>query len=153
MKDMKKTMYAIIAGAGLMVAGMMSAAAETVVIENVPNGTEVAVVAGPKVDSLKKLIAQLHLTKVQKQKIHAILAAADVKFEAGMQQADKNSDALMALAMTTDYDAAKVATLADAQGKLVASAIELRLSVHHQIAQVLTQAQKDDLKKFAAAQQ
>jgi Spy/CpxP family protein refolding chaperone len=144
---MKKTVYSLIAGAGLLVAGMMNASAETVVVKNVPNGTEVTVVAGPQVESLKQLAQKMDLTKEQKEKIRVILQNADPKFETGMKAAEANSKALMKLCGPM-YDEAKIAPLADAQGKLVAEAIKLRLSVRHQVWEVLTPAQREDLKKF-----
>lgn len=148
---MKKTVYALIAGAGLMVAGIMNASAETVVVENVPNGTEVAVVAGPQVETLKQLVQKMDLTKEQKEKIRAIMTDADPKFEKGMKKAEANSKALMELC-GPKYDAAKISTLADSQGKLVADAIKLRLSVRHQVWEILTPAQREDLKKFKQMQ-
>ncbi len=144
---MKKTVYALIAGAGLMVAGMMNASAETVVVDNVPNGTEVTVVAGPQVETLKQLVQKLDLTKEQKEKIRAVMMDADPKFDKGMKEAEMNSKALMQLC-GPKYDAAKIATLADAQGKLVAEAIKLRLQVRHSVFEILTPKQREDMKQF-----
>jgi Spy/CpxP family protein refolding chaperone len=144
---MKKTVYALVAGAGLMVAGMMSASAETVVVQNVPNGTEVTVVAGPQVETLKQLVQKMDLTQEQKDKIKVVMQNADPKFNKAMTEADANSKALMVLC-GDKYDAAKISTLADAQGKLVADAIKLRLAVRHDIYEILTPKQREDMKKF-----
>lgn len=142
---MKKTIYALVAGLGLMTAGFANA--EEVVVRNIPNGTEVTVVAGPEVETLKEVVKKLDLTKEQKQKIRDVIKNADPKFQAGMKSAESNSAGLLALG-GDKYDAAKIATLADAQGQLVASAIELRLEVRHQIYEILTPKQREELEKF-----
>lgn len=147
---MKKTIYAMFAGASLLLT--TNAMAETVVVENVPNGTEVTVVAGPQVDALKKLVQKLDLTADQKEKIRAVMQSAEPKFQQGMKEAEANSVSLQALC-GNKYDAAKISTLADAQGKLVADAIKLRLQVRHQIFEILTPAQIEKLKKFKEMQQ
>jgi periplasmic protein CpxP/Spy len=143
---MKKSIYALIAGAGLMLGGI-ACADETVIVESVPNGTEVAVVAGPQVETLKQFVQKLDLTDEQKQKIRTIVEAADVKFQKGMKDAEMNSKALMALT-GENYDAAKIAPLADAQGMLVSNAIKWRLEVRHSIFEVLTPEQREELKAF-----
>lgn len=147
---MKKTIYALIAGAGLM-AAVSANAAETVVVENVSNGTEVTVVAGPQVETLKQAVQKLDLTDEQKQKIRAVVQAADPKFAEGMKKAEMNSKELMALC-GDKYDAAKVATLADAQGALVASAIKMRLQIRHDIYEILTPKQREQILKFREMQ-
>lgn len=143
---MKKTIYALVAGAGLMVAGF-NAMAETVVVENVPNGAEVTVVAGPEVEDLKQAVQKLDLTDEQKQKIRDVMASSDPKFQDAMKKAEANNKQLRELC-GDKYDATKVATLADAQGKLVAQAIELRLQVRHQIYEILTPEQREKIKKL-----
>ncbi len=142
---MKKTIYALVVGAGLMLAGFANA--ETVVVENVPNGTEVAIVAGPQVETLKQFVQKLDLTQEQKDKIRMVVEAADAKFQTGMKSAEANSKALMDLC-GDKYDAAKIAPLADAQGKLVSEAIQLRLEVRHSIYEILTPEQREELKEF-----
>lgn len=148
---MKKTVYALLVGTGLMVAGMVNASAETVVVKNVPNGTEVTVVAGPQVETMKQMVQKLDLTQEQKDKIRDVMAKADPKFDKGMKEAEANSKALMALC-GPNYDAAKISTLADAQGKLVADAIKLRLEVRHEIFEILTPKQREEMKKFKEMQ-
>lgn len=147
---MKKTIYALVASAGLMFAGMANA--ETVVVENVPNGTEVTVVAGPQVETLKQVVQQLDLTDEQKQKIRDVIQNADPKFQKAMKEAEANSQSLMALC-GDKYDAAKISELADAQGKLVAEAIKLRLEVRHQIFEILTPEQRKKVKEFNQMEQ
>jgi len=144
-------MYALVAGASLMAAGLINAQAETVVVENVPNGTEVTVVSGTEVETLKQAVQKLDLTKEQKDKIRAVVETANPKFNAGMKSAEMNSKGLMALC-GKNYDAAKVATLADAQGKLVAQAIEMRFQVRHDIFEILTPKQREELKKMREMQ-
>lgn len=148
---MKKTMYALIAGAGLMAAGMTAMADETVIVQNVPNGTEVTVVAGPEVETLQQLVQKLDLTEEQKTKIRDVIKVAEPKFNTGMKSAEANSKELMALC-GDKYDAAKIATLADAQGKLVAEAIKMRLQVRHDIFEILTPKQREELKQFREMQ-
>lgn len=148
---MKKLVMASVLGASLMV-GSYAMATETVVVQNVPNGSEVTVVSGPEVDHLRHLVKEMDLTQAQKDKIHAVLQAADPKFQSGMQAAEANSKLLMALS-GTNYDATKVATLADAQGKLVADAIKLRLQVRHEIYEILTPKQRTDLRHIMQAEQ
>lgn len=144
-------MYTL-AAAGLMAVGLVNALAdETVVVQNVPNGTEVTVVSGQEVETLKEAVKQLDLTKEQKEKIRAVVEAANPKFNQGMQAAEANSKALFALC-GPHYDAAKIATLADAQGKLVAEAIQLRFQVRHSIYEILTPKQREELKKMREMQ-
>ena len=142
---MKKTICALIAGLSFATAGIASA--ETVVIQNVPNGSEVTVVEGPEVGSLKKAVQQLDLTDEQKAKIQAVVEASEPKFADAMKKAEANSKALCQL-YGDKYDATKIATLADAQGQLVANAIKLRLQVRHDICEILTPEQRVKVKKI-----
>lgn len=143
---MKKTMYTL-AAAGLMALGLTHAVAETIVVKNVPNGTEVTVVSGQEVETLKHAVKKLDLTKEQKNKIRAVVETANPKFDKGMQDAEANSKALFALC-GPHYDAAKIKTLADAQGKLVSEAIQLRFQVRHDIYEILDLKQREELKKM-----
>lgn len=135
---MKKTMYVLVAGLGLMVS---SAACADMTPMPKHDDTQVIVVEGPAIARLRAALNKLDLTDEQKTKIRAIMQNAEPEFDKNVEAAEKNREALHEL-KGGGYNAAEVARLAEAQGDLVAKTIELRLKVRHDIYELLTPDQR-----------
>jgi len=140
---MKKVIYSLIAGLSLV-------GSSAVAGHNPPppqNAEVIVVVAGPGVDRLKHMVEKLDLTPQQKEKIQGILASTDAKLKKGLDQVRTNNKQLHELTGPS-YNASKVASLADAQGKLCADAIKTRLEARHEIYALLTPEQQKKLEQF-----
>lgn len=96
---------------------------------------------------LKQVLGQLDLSTEQKQKISQFMREIEPEFVQNLAKTNANNMALAEL-VGAKYDAVKVAQLADAEGKVVAEMIKLRLKVRHKIFEILTPAQRLKVEKL-----
>lgn len=96
---------------------------------------------------LKQVLSQLNLSDEQKAKLSSFLQSVEPQFVKNLAESNENTHALEQL-VGENYDATTVAQLADAQGKIVADTIILRMQVRHQIYALLTPMQRLKVKEI-----
>jgi protein CpxP len=97
--------------------------------------------------AMPHMFKRLNLTDAQRDQVFKIMYAAMPAKHDKMKQLRDGRRALHDAAMASNYDAAKVRALADAEAKTIADLMVLRTETFHKVLGVLTPAQREQLGK------
>ena len=100
---------------------------------------------------LHRLLARLDLTEAQRDQVFSIVYKQIPAMRAKKIALRKGRQALHKAALDENYDARHIRTLADAQAKTQSQQMVMRAELFHQVAAVLTPAQRKQLTQIQAA--
>lgn len=149
----RKVVNSMLVGLSLMIGAQAMANTPPPPPANSSGGYEeitIVTVNGPNFPS--QLVNRLHLTDNQRHDIHDIVDNAQIKLHDIVVKMDKNQKEIGKM-LKNDYSEKDLAKIATEQGDLYTEHVTIKYTAKHDISQVLTSEQRDQVKLLQKARQ